>query len=115
MTLCDSEKNKNLTEDDEALEDEKKKNLSILQSILGSSQQTTTSKTAIKAKTFRWAAGAQILDQLYDFIFSWKQVNKINCLFAEMSQHCIMTPAERNMLRLRPKPLKPKKGINRNY
>lgn len=59
-----------------------------------------------------WTTG---MSQLEYFIFSRKQVNKINCLFAEMSQRCIMTPAERNMLRLRPKPLKPKKGINRNY
>lgn len=115
MTLYDSERNKNLLEDDEALEDEKKKNLSILQSILGSSQQTSTSKPAIKAKTFRWVAGAQILDHLEYCIFSRKQVNKINGLFAEMSRRCIMTPAERNTLRLRPKPPKPKKGTNGNY
>lgn len=33
-------------------------------------------------------------------------------LFAEMSQHCITTPAEKNTLRLRPKPLTPRKGTN---
>ncbi|KAM4740986.1 nucleolar protein 8 isoform 2-T2 [Anableps anableps] len=38
--------------DEEALEEEKKKNLSILQSVLGSSQPTS-SKTAGKAKKFR--------------------------------------------------------------
>ncbi|KAL7408098.1 hypothetical protein ABVT39_018246 [Epinephelus coioides] len=49
----DSEKNKSVTEEEEALEEEKKKNLSILQSVLGSSQQTCSSKTPTKAKTFR--------------------------------------------------------------
>uniref|UniRef100_A0A096M1B5 Nucleolar protein 8 n=1 Tax=Poecilia formosa TaxID=48698 RepID=A0A096M1B5_POEFO len=39
-------------EDEEALEEEKKKNLSILQSVLGTSQQAS-SKTARKAKQFR--------------------------------------------------------------
>lgn len=29
-----------------------------------------------------------------------------------MSQHCITTPAEKNTLRLRPKPLTPRKGTN---
>lgn len=41
-----------MTEDDEALEEERKKNLEILQSILGSSQQTC-SRAPSKAKTFR--------------------------------------------------------------
>nr|XP_033481693.1 nucleolar protein 8 [Epinephelus lanceolatus] len=49
----DSEKKKSVTEEEEALEEEKKKNLSILQSVLGSSQQTCSSKTPTKAKTFR--------------------------------------------------------------
>lgn len=51
-TLYDSERKRIVTEEDEALEEEKKKNLEILQSILGSGQQTC-SKTASKAKTFR--------------------------------------------------------------
>lgn len=41
-------------EGDEALEEERKKNLSILQSVLGSSQQNCNSTTG-KAKTFRSA------------------------------------------------------------
>lgn len=49
----DSERKTSVTEEDEALEEERKKNLSILQSVLGSSQQTCSSKTAVKAKTFR--------------------------------------------------------------
>ncbi|XP_075952079.1 nucleolar protein 8 isoform X2 [Anarhichas minor] len=48
-----SEKKKSVTEEEEALEEERKKNLSILQSVLGSSQQTHSGKTAVKAKTFR--------------------------------------------------------------
>ncbi len=56
MTVCDSEIKKSLTEEDETLEEEKKKNLSILQSVLGSSQQTSSSKMPGKAKTFRSAA-----------------------------------------------------------
>ncbi|KAM9859282.1 nucleolar protein 8 [Aulostomus maculatus] len=48
-----AERKRSVTEDDEALEEERKKNLSILQSVLGSSQQTCSSKTAGKAKTFR--------------------------------------------------------------
>ncbi|XP_031708998.1 nucleolar protein 8 isoform X2 [Anarrhichthys ocellatus] len=48
-----SEKKKSVTEEEEALEEERKKNLSILQSVLGSSQQTHSSKTAVKAKAFR--------------------------------------------------------------
>lgn len=54
-SVCDSEKKKSATEEEEALEEERKKNLSILQSVLGSSQQTCSSKTAGKAKTFRSA------------------------------------------------------------
>lgn len=46
-------------EGDETLEEEKKKNLSILQSVLGSSQQNCNSTTG-KAKTFRWAARVQM-------------------------------------------------------
>ncbi|XP_074529826.1 nucleolar protein 8 isoform X2 [Halichoeres trimaculatus] len=49
----ESEIKRSVTVDDEALEEERKKNLSILQSVLGSSQQTSSSKTAGKAKTFR--------------------------------------------------------------
>ncbi|XP_040890551.1 nucleolar protein 8 isoform X2 [Toxotes jaculatrix] len=49
----ESERKTSVTEEDEALEEEKKKNLSILQGVLGSSQQTCSSKTAGKAKTFR--------------------------------------------------------------
>ena len=52
-TIYDSENKKSVVEDEETLEDEKKKNLSILQSVLGSIQQTPSSKTAGKAKTFR--------------------------------------------------------------
>ncbi|KAK2861698.1 hypothetical protein Q5P01_001231 [Channa striata] len=48
----ESERKTSLTEEDEALEAERKKNMEILQSILGSGQQTC-SKTAGKAKTFR--------------------------------------------------------------
>ncbi|XP_028262861.1 nucleolar protein 8 [Parambassis ranga] len=44
---------KNLTEDDDALEEERKKNLSILQNVLGSNQQTCSTKPAVKAKKFR--------------------------------------------------------------
>lgn len=40
-------------EDKEALEEEKKKNLSILQRVLGTGQQAS-GKTAGKAKQFRW-------------------------------------------------------------
>ncbi|KAM7401672.1 hypothetical protein PAMP_016968 [Pampus punctatissimus] len=49
----ESERKRSVTEEDEALEEERKKNMSILQSVLGSSQQICSSKTAIKAKTFR--------------------------------------------------------------
>ncbi|XP_051271551.1 nucleolar protein 8 isoform X2 [Dicentrarchus labrax] len=49
----ESERKMSVTEDDETLEEERKKNLSILQSVLGSSQQTCSSKPASKAKTFR--------------------------------------------------------------
>ncbi|TDH13628.1 hypothetical protein EPR50_G00035220 [Perca flavescens] len=49
----ESEKKKSVTEEEEALDEERKKNLSILQSVLGSSQQTCSSKTAGRAKTFR--------------------------------------------------------------
>ncbi|XP_019952192.2 nucleolar protein 8 isoform X2 [Paralichthys olivaceus] len=49
----DEESETKMTEDDEALEEERKKNLSIMQSVLGSNQQTCSSKTAGKAKTFR--------------------------------------------------------------
>ncbi|CAK6960898.1 nucleolar protein 8 isoform X2 [Scomber scombrus] len=49
----ESERKTNVTEEEEALEEERKKNLSILQSVLGSSQQTCSSKTPVKAKTFR--------------------------------------------------------------
>ncbi|XP_044205824.1 nucleolar protein 8 isoform X2 [Thunnus albacares] len=49
----ESERKTSVTEEDEALEEERKKNLSILQSVLGSSQQTCSSKTTVKAKTFR--------------------------------------------------------------
>lgn len=52
-TICDSEKKTSVTEEEDALEEERKKNLSILQSVLGSGQQTSSSKTASKAKTFR--------------------------------------------------------------
>ncbi|XP_029006137.1 nucleolar protein 8 [Betta splendens] len=48
----ESEGKDSMTQDDEALEQERKKNLDILQSVLGSSQQTS-SKTSSKAKTFR--------------------------------------------------------------
>ncbi|XP_068171299.1 nucleolar protein 8 [Antennarius striatus] len=41
------------TEECEALEDERKKNLSILQSVLNSAPRTGSSKPASKAKTFR--------------------------------------------------------------
>ncbi|KAM7005602.1 nucleolar protein 8 [Tautogolabrus adspersus] len=49
----ESEKKKSVTEDEEALDEERKKNLSILQGVLGSSLQTCSSKTTVKAKTFR--------------------------------------------------------------
>ncbi|XP_036957837.1 nucleolar protein 8 [Acanthopagrus latus] len=49
----ESEKKTSVTEEEDALEEERKKNLSILQSVLGSSQQTSSTKTASKAKTFR--------------------------------------------------------------
>nr|XP_029132604.1 nucleolar protein 8 isoform X2 [Labrus bergylta] len=49
----ESENKKSVTEDEEALEEERKKNLSILQGVLGSSLQTCSSKTTVKAKTFR--------------------------------------------------------------
>nr|CBN80671.1 Nucleolar protein 8 [Dicentrarchus labrax] len=49
----ESERKMSVTEDGETLEEERKKNLSILQSVLGSSQQTCSSKPASKAKTFR--------------------------------------------------------------
>ncbi|XP_033994564.1 nucleolar protein 8 isoform X1 [Trematomus bernacchii] len=50
----ESEKKKSGTEEEEALEEERKKSLSILQSVLGSSQHTSSSsKTTSKAKTFR--------------------------------------------------------------
>lgn len=53
ITVVDSEGKTNVTEEEEALEEERKKNLSILQSVLGSSQQTCSIKTPVKAKTFR--------------------------------------------------------------
>lgn len=51
----ESERKRSVTEEDETLEEERKKNLSILQNVLGSSQQicSSSSKTAGKAKTFR--------------------------------------------------------------
>lgn len=54
LRVCDSETKKTLVEDDEDLEEEKKKTLSILQSVLG--QQHCSSKTAGKAKKFKWAS-----------------------------------------------------------
>ncbi|XP_067360862.1 nucleolar protein 8 isoform X2 [Channa argus] len=48
----ESERKSSLNEEDKTLEEERKKNMEILQSILGSSQQTSI-KTASKAKTFR--------------------------------------------------------------
>jgi len=57
-TVCDTEPKRSLTEEDEALEEEKKKTLSILQSVLGSSQQTSSSKTPTKAKKFRSASAS---------------------------------------------------------
>uniref|UniRef100_A0A665VE08 Nucleolar protein 8 n=1 Tax=Echeneis naucrates TaxID=173247 RepID=A0A665VE08_ECHNA len=49
----DEEDKESGEKEDEDLEQERKKNLSILQSVLGSSQQTYSSKTASKAKNFR--------------------------------------------------------------
>lgn len=49
----ESEGKRKVTEEDESLEEERKKNMSILQSIIGSSQQTCSSKMSGKAKTFR--------------------------------------------------------------
>ncbi|KAM6927864.1 nucleolar protein 8 [Xenentodon cancila] len=49
----DTDTKRSLTVEDEALEDERKKNLSIVQSVLGSSQQTSSSVTPGKAKKFR--------------------------------------------------------------
>lgn len=51
LRVCDSETKKSLVEDDEDLEEEKKKTLSILQSVLG--QQHCSSKTSGKAKKFK--------------------------------------------------------------
>ncbi|XP_068598857.1 nucleolar protein 8 [Brachionichthys hirsutus] len=48
-----SDRRERRTEDDEALEGERTKNLSILQSVLGAASQTCSSKTASKARTFR--------------------------------------------------------------
>ena len=53
--VFDSEKKTSVTEEEDSLEEERKKNLSILQSVLGSGQQTSSSKAASKAKTFRSA------------------------------------------------------------
>ncbi|KAM8916538.1 nucleolar protein 8 isoform 2-T2 [Spinachia spinachia] len=49
----ESDKKKSATEEEEGLDEERKKNLSILQSVLGSSQASGGAKTAAKAKTFR--------------------------------------------------------------
>ncbi|CAN9511992.1 unnamed protein product [Ophioblennius macclurei] len=49
----DSDVKKSQTEEEEALEEERKKSLSILQGVLGSSQQTCSSKAPLKAKKFR--------------------------------------------------------------
>ncbi|XP_041837226.1 nucleolar protein 8 [Melanotaenia boesemani] len=49
----ETEAKKSLTEEDEALEEERKKSLSILQSVLGNSHQPSSSKTDGKAKKFR--------------------------------------------------------------
>ncbi|XP_023119784.2 nucleolar protein 8 isoform X2 [Amphiprion ocellaris] len=49
----ESETKKSPVEEDEALEEERKRNLSILNSVLGSSEQTCNSKTAGKTKKFR--------------------------------------------------------------
>lgn len=57
-----------VTEEEEALEEERKKNLSILQSVLGSSQETSSSKTAGKAKTFRSASHSHTRVQSLDHI-----------------------------------------------
>lgn len=53
VAFHDSERKRCMTEEEEALEEERKKNLSILQSVLDSSQQICCSKMASKARTFR--------------------------------------------------------------
>lgn len=54
LDFCDTERKRGITEEEEVLEDEKKRTLSILQSVLGSSQQTCSNKSSSKAKTFKW-------------------------------------------------------------
>lgn len=54
LHFCNTErKGEKKTEEEEVLEDEKKRTLSILQSVLGSSQQTCSNKPSSKAKTFK--------------------------------------------------------------
>lgn len=111
-TVCDSERKRGVTDEDEALEEERKKNLSILQSVLGSSQQTCSSKTAGKAKTFRSASHAQSGTQPFIYFCIYFVLNIKLCVFAETSRRCITTPAERSTLRLRPKLMKPRRGTD---
>lgn len=58
MVLGDTETKEAVADGDESLEEERKKNLSILQSVLGSSQHHCSSAAAGKAKTFRSAPRA---------------------------------------------------------
>lgn len=88
--IGDLENKKSVTEDDEALEEEKKKNLEILQSVLGSSQQTC-SRTVSKAKTFRsdthtrtcsWTTATS---ELEDFIFNRTEIKTNVCVCRDVS------------------------------
>lgn len=119
LHFCNTERQKDITEEEEVLEDEKMRTLSILQSVLGSSQQTSSNKPSSKAKTFKWVAHnhAHAQSWLCAFLYRTSPYSSGNIplidrflLSAGMSRLCIMTPAEKNMRLLRPKLQKSKKG-----
>lgn len=94
VTVCDSETKKSVTEEEGALEEERKKNLSILQSVLGSGQQTSSSKTASKAKTFRSAIQTwkQSLEHL---IFNRKYILKMLFVCLQRRLSAALRPQQR--------------------
>ena len=93
-TVCDSEKKTSVTEEEDALEEERKKNLSILQSVLGSSQQTSSTKTASKAKTFRSAIQTWRLS-LEHFIFTRKYILKFVFVCLQRCLSAALRPQQR--------------------
>lgn len=119
FNFWNTERKKDITEEEEVLEDEKMRTLSILQSVLGSSQQTCSNKPSRKAKIIKCVGHyhAHAQSELYAFLYRSSSYSSGHIclkysfvLSAGMSRLCIMTPAEKNMQHLRPKLRKSKKG-----